>query len=255
MRNQWVLTPFFLDAPQPAVTRLVRPGWRINTPTLPGGVNQLGSMCAVHEPLVADVARIAAAGDRPVSIAGDCCAVIAVLAGLQQAGIEPMVVWLDAHGDFNTHETTLSGFVAGMALAMITGRGDQTLLKADGLTPVPDERVILADARDLDPPERELLQQSRVTHTADVERLPDLVDGRPIHVHLDVDVIDAAEAPATLFPVNGGPSVDTLRRVVGQLRTRAQVISASMTPWAFDRDTDGRTAAACWRVFESLVGA
>lgn len=211
-------------------------------------------MCAVHQPLVSEVARIAAAGDRPISVAGDCCQVIAVLAGLQQAGIQPMVVWLDAHGDFNTHESTLSGFVGGMPLAMLTGRGDQTLVTSAGLTPVPDERVILADARDLDAPERELLRQSRVTHTADVERLPDLVADRPIHVHLDVDVIDAAEAPAMMYPVNGGPSIETLRRVVGELRTRGRLVSASMTPWDFDRDRDGRTAAACWRVFDSLVG-
>jgi arginase len=49
-----------------------------------------------------------------------------VLAGLQRAGLEPMVVWLDAHGDFNTDETTITGYVAGMPIAMITGRGNQS---------------------------------------------------------------------------------------------------------------------------------
>ena len=207
------LTPYALDAPLPALARLARPGWSVSSGVPSAGDgdgdDQLTRMAAIHGPLVADVARIAAEGGRPVCIVGDCCQPIAVLAGLQRAGLEPMVVWLDAHGDFNTHETTISGYVAGMSIAMITGRGNQALVEAAGLKPLPDTDIILADARDLDPRERELLEQSKVARPTDFDELVERVSAsdRPFYVHFDTDVIDAAEAPATQFPVAGGPSV------------------------------------------------
>jgi len=253
VQNWWIFTPFSLDAPMPAIAQLARPGSHL-IEAAPSGDDQLARMVRIHQPLVSEAEKATVSDERPVSIAGDCCAVIAVLAGVQRAGIDPMLVWLDAHGDFNTHATTVSGFVGGMPLAMLTGRGDQTLLRADKLPPLADTDVILADARDLDPAERGLLQQSRVTHTHDFESLVDRVAGRPFHVHFDADVIDAAEAPAMAYPVPGGPSVETLRRVVTRLHETGNLVSASMTPWAFDRDTDGRTAAACWSIFSALVG-
>jgi arginase len=257
--NQWLLTPYALDAPLPALAKLARPGWNVSSgvPSASADGNQLARMAAIHAPLVSDVARIAAEGDRPVCVVGDCCQPIAVLAGLQRAGLAPMVVWFDAHGDFNTHETTVTGYVAGMSIAMITGRGNQTLVDAAGLKPLPDTDIILADARDLDPAERELLEQSKVAHLTDINELVERVNAsdRPFYVHFDVDVLDAAEAPAQQFPVLGGPSVETLRNAAARLHQTGRLVSASMNPWALDKeDTGGRTAAACWSIFNALVG-
>jgi arginase len=263
MQNQWILTPFFLDAPEPRLRQLAEPEWHVNEVALPSAdavspasaaERQLARMSAIHRPLAARVAEIAAQGERPVSVAGDCCSVIAVLAGLQRAGVDPVLVWLDAHGDFNTHDTTLSGFVGGMPLAMITGRGNQSLLRAAALRPLPDEDVLLADARDLDAPERELLERSAVTRFDDVRTLVDHVPDRPIYVHFDVDVIDAADAPAMAYPVAGGPDPETLRVQLARLRETRRLVGVSMTPWALDRDKDGRTAEACWSVLHALVG-
>jgi arginase len=256
--NQWLLTPYALDAPLPALARLAQPGWNVSSgvPSASADGNQLTRMASIHAPLASDVAKIATEGGRPVCIVGDCCQPIAVLAGLQRAGLEPLVVWLDAHGDFNTHETTVTGYVAGMTIAMITGRGNQTLVDAAGLKPLPDTDIILADARDLDPAERELLEQSKVAHLTDFNELVERVNAsdRVFYVHLDVDVLDAAEAPAQQYPVLGGPSVETLRNVAARLHQTGRLVSASMNPWALDKDTDGRTAAACWSIFNALVG-
>ena len=91
------------------------------------------------------VAERVAVIDRPIVYAGDCVVTIGVLAGLEQRDVQPTLVFFDAHGDFNTWETTPSGFIGGMPLAMLTGRGEQTIVEAAGLTPLPDERVILVD--------------------------------------------------------------------------------------------------------------
>jgi arginase len=258
--NHWLLTPYALDAPLPALARLAKPGWNVSSgvpsANTDGDGDQLTRMAAIHSPLVADVAKVAAEGGRPICIVGDCCQPIAVLAGLQRAELEPLVVWLDAHGDFNTHETTITGYVAGMAIAMITGRGNQTLVEAAGLKPLPDTDIILADARDLDPAERELLEGSKVTRLTDFTELVERVSAsdRPFYVHFDVDVIDATEAPAMQYPVAGGPSVETLRNAAAALHRTGRLVSASMNPWALDKDTDGRTAAACCSIFNALVG-
>lgn len=254
MQNQFVLSPFFLEKPLPTTERLALPDWIINKPLLQED-GQLARMSNVHRHLADIVANIVKSGYRPVSIAGDCCTVIGVLAGLQRAGVNPRLVWLDAHGDFNTWETTPSGFIGGMPLAMIVGRGDQTLLQAVALTPLPERDVILANARDLDPGERELLQQSRVRHVPEVASIPQLVSTeRPIHIHLDTDVIDASEAPAMKYPVKGGPTLNTLREMVARLANTGRVVGVSMTLWDFDKDADRRTERASMALLKAALG-
>ena len=85
--------------------RWLKPDWRVNNPLLPEGETTT-RMSAVHEAIAGFVVDTLAAGQRPVSIAGDCCTTIGMMAGLQRAGLNPTLIWFDAHGDFNTMETT-----------------------------------------------------------------------------------------------------------------------------------------------------
>ncbi|HSP07233.1 MAG TPA: hypothetical protein VLR94_08655, partial [Acidobacteriota bacterium] len=86
MQNRFLVTPFFLDEPSPHLGTLAEPGWRINQPSLPEGGTQ-HRMSALHRPIAKFVRETVAQGHRPVSIAGDCCCSIGVLAGLQDAGL------------------------------------------------------------------------------------------------------------------------------------------------------------------------
>ena len=176
--------------------------------------------------------RTARAGQRPVSIAGDCCATLGVLAGLQRAGVQPTLIWLDAHGDFNTWDTSPSGFLGGMPLAMLAGRGEQTMVRGLGLTPLAEERIILSDARDLDPGEKEAVAHSAVIHLPQVEQLLDypLPDG-PLYVHFDVDVVDVADVPAVSYPAPGGPSAATLQQVFHHLAQTGRITAVSLSTW------------------------
>jgi len=254
MQNRFVLSPFFLEKPLPAAERLALPDWTINKPLLQED-GQMARMSMVHRHLADIVAKTVKSGYRPVSIAGDCCTVIGVLAGLQRAGVNPRLVWLDAHGDFNTWETTPSGFIGGMPLAMIVGRGDQTLMQAMELTPYPERQVILADARDLDPAERELLQQSEVLHVTEVASIPQLISSdQPLYIHLDVDVLDSSEAPAMRYPVKGGPTLNTLREMAERLANTGRVGGVSMTLWDFDQDADRRTERASMALLKAALG-
>ncbi len=253
-KNRFVLSPTFLDEPVPELERLATSGWQLNRPNLPEG-NQQVRMGAIHEPLAEFVAQTIAAGDRPVSLAGDCCTAIGVLAGLQRAGVKPWLLWLDAHGDFNTPETTPSGFLGGMPLAMMVGKGDQSMPAAVGLQPLPEQRVVLADGRDLDPGERQLIQNTAMLHLTDVSDLLTwpLPDG-PLYIHFDTDVVALEESPAHNYPAQGGPSVTMLESVFRRLAETGRVIAVSLSAWNPKIDQDRTSEMVSMFLLQALVG-
>jgi arginase len=94
-----------------------------------------------------------------------------------------------------------------MPLAMLVGRGEQTMLKALELIPLAEDRVILTDARDLDPGEKQLIEESDVIHLPDVKNLLNaMLPNGPLYIHIDMDIINPANAPAMNYLAAGGPS-------------------------------------------------
>jgi arginase len=180
--------------------------------------------------------RVADAGGPVLVLSGDCTTSLGVLAGLQRSGLDPGVVWLDAHADFHTEASTSSGYLGGMPLALAVGVGTLTLPGRLGLRPVP--AAVLADARDTDPPEAVLLAGSAVSGrtVADLGPLPD----GPLYLHVDADVIDPADAPDLLYPVPGGPSLPSVlaavRRVAATGRVAAVGLALTWRPGGPDAD-------------------
>src|SRR3990170_2452994 len=204
--DRFILTPYFLDDPLPELEALAGPDWEMYRGGSPGP-DQRARMSVLHEELAGRVPRPLQAGHRPVSIAGDCCASIGTTAGMHRAGIDPLLIWFDAHGDFNTWETTPSGFLGGMPLAMLVGRGEQTIVEGAGLVPLREPRVVLVGARDIDTGEDAALAGSAMT----VASVGELLDREPpagrLHVHVDLDVVDPADMPAQNYPAPGGPTL------------------------------------------------
>lgn len=252
MPDRWILTPQYFEQPEPALAAAVLSDSRMVNGPHPIADREPDSMARLHRPIARFVQEAAAAGDRPVSIAGDCCASVPVLAGLRAAGVEPQLVWIDAHGDFNTPETSPSQFLGGMPLAMIAGRGPRWMTEAVGLQPLPEDRIWLIDARDLDPLERQALDASAVRRTG-VAGLGSLRLDGPVLVHIDMDVLDADRVPAFNYPVPGGPSVSAVSRACREFAAANRVVGISVCGWTGGLDTDGRTAAACRHVVEALV--
>lgn len=253
MINQFILTPLFLDEPLPGLEIIAEPDWIINKPPLPNGDRQT-RIISVNRELAHVVAETIAAGKRPVSIAGDCLSAIGVLTGLQRAGVNPFLVWFDAHGDFNTWETSPSGFLGGMPLAMIVGRGDQRIPRGVGLVPFPESQVLLTDARDLDPGERISLQRSGVIHYPDPDRVveyapPDF----PLYVHIDTDILTPAEAPAMNYPVPGGLSAIELKAVFRRLALKAQIVAVSVSSWNPRLDVSRASEKASLDALDALI--
>jgi arginase len=236
--------PWFLDRTA-AEPQLLAPAARA-IDAKPGAGDQLESVAPIHRAIADQVAQSAAAGGVPKLVLGDCCQVIPVMAGLARAGIHPTLIWLDSHGDFNTWETTPSKFLGGMPLAMLTGRGDQRMMQAVGLAPMPDERVVLSDARDLDPGERDLVQSSRLRH---VEDMRDLLAGElpegPLYVHFDTDLLDSTIAPAFLYAVPGGPSPQDVAALLDRIKATGRMVAVTATAaWDSKRPGAAATLAA-----------
>jgi len=157
-----------------------------------------------------------------VVASGDCTTALGVLAGLQRAGRDPSIVWLDGHADFHTVDTTTSGYLGGFPLALAVGRGDLALPAALGLRPVPEHRAVLVDARDTDPGEHALLADSAVVRVQLADLTAAVPDG-DLYVHVDVDVCTPAEVPDLLYPAAGGVRVDELLTAVRALVATGRV--------------------------------
>ena len=254
MSDQLILVPAFLDAPRPKLSALAQSDWQVIQPALPNGELQT-RMSVIHNALADSVAGAVEAGKRPVAIVGDCCATIGMLAGLQRAGIDPLLVWLDAHGDFNTWETTPSGFLGGMPLAMITGRGEQTMPHAVGLRTQPDVQVIFSDGRDLDPGEVAAFAASQIDVVRDVRDLASRDLGkRPVYVHFDADIVNSTEIPAMNYPSFTGPGAAEVGVVLDALARSGRIAAISMTAWETELDPDGTSERVTMELFRRLLG-
>jgi arginase len=151
-----VTVPWHLDEHIPSFPTPVGPALAINRP-LPAGT-QVARMISLYQVVAGTVARLA----RPLLLAGDCTTALAAVAGLQRRHDDMAMVWLDGHGDFNTPATTITGYLGGMPMAMLTGRAPELIARPLGLRPIADSNVVLVDARDLDPAERDALAASQV---------------------------------------------------------------------------------------------
>jgi arginase len=246
-----IVTPWHLDEHIPAfpipasVTETIGPA-------LPAGPTP-GRMTVLHQAVAGAVARAA----RPLLLSGDCPAALGVMAGLQRRHPDLAVVWLDAHGDFNTPAITISGYLGGMPLAMLTGRAPELFCDPLGLRPVADTNVVLAGTRDLDPAERDALAASQVRRVpADPAAITSALDGlgrTPVYLHLDVDVIDSGQLPGLRFPSSPGPSVTQIEECLTAVCTAADVTAACIAcAWLPDRVSDPATRETITRLASAL---
>jgi arginase family enzyme len=151
--------------------------------------------------------------ERPLVLGGCCCAHIGAVRGLADRAGRLGVVWLDAHGDLNTPETSPSGNLWGMPLRMLVDAG---VVAADD--------VALVGARSLDPGELEFLAESGIDDS--LERALGAVDA--VYIALDLDVLDPSEV-AVLEPEPAGASVPELEELLREVAARAYLAGAGVT--------------------------
>ncbi|WP_136032392.1 arginase family protein [Microbacterium sp. PF5] len=134
-------------------------------------------------------------GATPLLVTNTCAASLGTLPAVAEHHPDAVVLWIDAHGDFNTPDTTGSGYLGGMVLAAACGLWDSG--HGAGVDP---RQVVVVGGRDIDPAEAELLAAHGVTvlspGESTPERLRELVAGRPVWIHVDWDVLEPGYIPA-----------------------------------------------------------
>jgi arginase len=154
--------------------------------------------------------------ERPLVLGGCCCSHVGAVEGLSARHGRLALIWIDAHGDLNTPETSPSGNEWGMPLRMIVDSGA-----------VRPEDVALVAARDLDPPERDFIRESGVHMGKDAAaRVLGEVDC--VYVAVDVDGLDQDEV-AAFMPVPGGMAVAETEALLRGIATDCAVVGAGLT--------------------------
>ena len=172
------------------------------------------------------------AGRAPVLTAGHCSICMATLPEVVARRPGVMILWIDAHGDFNTPETTPSGFLGGMCLAAACNRWDSGWPGT-----VDPETVVMSGVRDLDAGERVVVEDARVG-TAPPDAVAGALRGKQVFVHLDLDVLDNAVLPAQ-FEAPGGLQPDELRAMLAALAEAAEIVGVEITAYEAPDDTAG----------------
>jgi arginase len=159
--------------------------------------------------------------ERPLVLGGCCCAHIGAVEGLAARQDRLSVIWLDAHGDLNTVESSPSGNLWATPLRKLIDSG--AIQAAD---------VALVGARNLDPPEQEFIRTHGV-HTGE-EGIARALDGvASTYVAFDVDVLDPAEL-AVFMPEPDGLTLDEAERILGEVAGATNVLGAGLTAATFE---------------------
>ncbi len=201
----------------------------------------------------------------PVVLAGNCNSSIGTLAGVGQN--ELGLVWFDGHGDFNTPETTISGFLDGMALAIATGRcWRQITASIPDFHPVVERDAILVGARDLDLEEKKLLDGSGIAlvscdfirHTNIVEAFRAVLGAleprvKRVHLHLDLDVLDPEQTPANHMAPPDGLFVGETELAIRMIRGRFGISSVCIAAYDPDFDRSHNTVQAGIKLLRVLL--
>lgn len=237
--------------------RLRSAGWSVHLEEaeIPEGLGKLATVTAAGRWIAGTVEAAVARGHLPVVLSGGCLASVGVLTGLQRSGMDPTAAWIDAHGDFNTEETSPSGYWDGMALASVCGLSLREVREGIGLQPLALDRVVHLAGRSFDPLEIENVRKlgltaippDRMTAAESLNRFRELFDTH-FYLHVDVDGLDPGDAPAAGFPVPGGPSFENLLRGLCFLPSPAAMTFSAL---GFDHASEeeaARTVETCARL-------
>lgn len=174
-------------------------------------------------------------GAFPVVLAGNCISSVGALAGFD---MRTSLLWLDAHADFNTPETSPSGFLDGMALAVITGRCYREQAGAiAGFTPLADERIVMLGVRSIDDGEQAALQDVAVARSSrELWRALARLDTIDLYLHVDLDALDPSVLKANSFATRRGLSLHTLHDAIAAAQATRRIVGLALT--AYDPDAD-----------------
>lgn len=218
--------------------------------------------------LAEKVDAIVSENEFPLVLGGDHSIAIGTLAGIAKHYQNLGVIWFDAHGDLNTEETSPSGNIHGMPLAVSLGLGHSLLVNLHGYTPkIRPENIVIIGARSLDDGEKQLIKEKGIKvytmHEIDrlgmakvvqetIDYLKTRTDG--VHLSVDLDGLDPLDAPGVGTPVNGGMTYRESHLAMEMLAESDIITSAEFVEVNPILDERNRTAIVAVALMGSLFG-
>ncbi len=237
-----------------------------------GRLRYKAPILAACEALRQRVETCLAEGRTPLVLGGDHSIAIGSVAGssnhFARQNESLGLIWFDAHGDANTPDTTPSGNIHGMALAIALGLGDSDLVNLGGRAPkVQPGNTVLIGVRDLDPGERTMLKKSGVTvytmRDLDERGMRDVVDEAihlasdgtaGVHLSFDLDVVDPEDAPGTGTPVWGGITYREAHLATEMLAERAHIVAIDLVEVNPVLDSQNLTGILAAELAQGVLG-
>ena len=201
--------------------------------------DNLGMLGGLIADAVADARR---QGKAVLMSGGDCSHITGVVGGLQDAhGADARIglVWFDAHGDFNTPKTTLSGMLGGMPVAVAAGLAYPRWREGSHIAaPLPTDRIVMVDVRNLDAPEEQLIRATDVVIAAPADGFPGAVLGQAVadlaertdlvYLHIDSDILDESYVPNHGTREPNGPNMEQVLAAVDTVMTTGKVAALAV---------------------------
>ncbi|GAB5377371.1 MAG: arginase [Acuticoccus sp.] len=216
-------------------------------PTPPAPAHSAATVAGWVRAVRRGFAAVLARGDVPILMGGDHSIAAGSLAALMDVAPQTHILWLDAHPDFNTIDTTESGNLHGIPVAIAAGLAGAEAIYGAPVTPLPPANITMIGIRSVDAPERALLTRHGV-HVHDMRAVDEHgmgflirgalaraeAAGAPLHVSLDVDFLDPDIAPAVGTTVPGGATIREAHLAMELLHESGRIASldlVELNPW------------------------
>jgi arginase len=232
------------------------------------GLRNLEAVVQASAKVAEKVDKIMKEGSFPLVLGGDHSIAIGTLAGISKYFKNLGVIWFDAHGDLNTPETSPSGNIHGMPLAVSLGLGETTLTQIGGYCPkIQPENIVIIGARSLDEGEKRLIKEKGIKvytmHEIDRLGIPKVIEetiayfknrSDGVHLSLDLDGLDPLYAPGVGTPVEGGLNYRESHLAMEMLFESGMITSAEFVEVNPILDERNKTGILAVGLMASLFG-
>jgi arginase len=226
---------------------------------------EVGTAFELNRALATSVRKAVERGNFPLILSGNCIACLGAMSGL--ATPDTGLIWLDAHGDFNTPETSTSGFLDGMGLAVVVGRCWQALARTvPGYAPLAEESVVHIGGRDFDRLEKQLLEQSGVglveASAVHQSGLADTINPalgtlrervERVYIHFDFDVLDPALYRANQFAAPDGLKVEQVESIFQKIADQFTIAGIGFSAYDPAYDSGDKMLQTGFQLMKSIL--
>lgn len=203
-------------------------------------------------------------GNRPIVIGGDHSIALGTVSGVVKTEENLGILWIDAHGDMNTDQITMSGNIHGMPLAMLQGYGDKDMTNCFGQNAkIKSENVVILGARDLDTKEEELINKLNIKYITcekakskgieeTLREIKEYLKVEKLHVSFDIDSLDPKSAPGVSTPVKNGFTVEEIVKTFEYVFENYKITSVDIVEFNPVNDEEEKTASLVKKLVEVI---